>query len=589
MRKQTRMLRFSLRNLKLHSKVLLLVLLMVVVNTITFSLLYDSSVEAYTNRLYEDKGESLLTSIDRIETEMRELQKDVTSTATSSEIQLYIREMETAESGYERFQARNKVIQAVYSSLNQKTYILSYYFLFPSNELTSISNDASFSILHQNDSMLNEIAKAQNGRYLWLGPLEGDSEILLLCPVRDKENLSLDYMGTIILRIQLSRLVSIVSPVTTSGQSLNIFLDGKFICSSGDTIDFDTLEIPHDFSKFTIVKDKSMDYFITRMKSDYSSFEYLYILEDATLFSEFHSLRIFAFTVYSIMSIFLVIIALWISNSITRPLKHLVEQMRQVSSVDFSKPNAIVQKESGGGEIGILSNAYQYMLNRIHTLIEENYIKQIVIKDTQYRSLQSQINPHFMYNTLDSIYWMARGENDDVAQMVYSLGCLLRSATEKPDAYGWKIRLHEELTLLEHYIGIQKMRFCEKLSIKINIDESLQNLLVPRMLLQPLVENSIKYGVEMIDKPCSISVNARIDSRNRLVLNVTDNGIGPPDTLMASLENNTLEASGSGIGLSNIFARIALLYGETGSLQIHARAQGGTEVTISIPCERSGE
>ena len=589
MRKQTGLLRFSLKNLRLHSKVLLLVLLMVVINSVTFSLLYDGSVDAYTNRLYEDKAESLLVSIDRIETAMRELQKDVTSAATSSEIQQYIREMESAEPGYERFQARSKIMQAVYASLNEYTYILSFYFLFPSNELTSITNDASFNIVQQNDAMLSELAEAQNGRYLWLGPLEGDSEILLLCPVRDRENLSLDYMGTIILRIQLSRLVSLVSPISSTGQSLYIFSGDQYIGNSGDTIDFDTLDLPQDFSRFTIVRAMDMDYFITRMKSDYSDFEYFYILEDAALFSEFHSLRLFAFTVYMLMSVVLVFVALWISNSITRPLKRLVEQMRRISSVDFSKPITIEQKETGGGEIGVLSSAYQYMLNRIHTLIEENYIKQIVIKDTQYRSLQSQINPHFMYNTLDSIYWMAKGKNDEAAQMIYSLGCLLRSATQKPDAYGWKITLNEELSLLEHYIRIQKMRFGEKLSIEIDIDKSLRDLLVPRMLLQPLVENSIKYGVEMINKPCSIRISVQINPQNRLVLNVTDNGIGPPDTLMASLQNNTLEATGSGIGLSNIFARITLLYGEDGSLNIHARDEGGTEVTISIPCERSGE
>src|SRR5690606_2848016 len=137
-------------------------------------------------------------------------------------------------------------------------------------------------------------------------------------------------------------------------------------------------------------------------------------------------------------------------------------------------------------EVGQIQRHFRIMLERINELIQENYIKQLVIKDTQFKALQAQINPHFLYNTLESINWMAKmSKQDRISQMVESLGYLLRLSISEQDSV---ITLHKELHIVQQYLVIQKLRFEERLDFQLDVPEHLVLCTVPKLSIQPIVE-----------------------------------------------------------------------------------------------------
>ena len=173
-----------------------------------------------------------------------------------------------------------------------------------------------------------------------------------------------------------------------------------------------------------------------------------------------------------------------------------------------------------------------------------------------------------MYNTLDSIYWMAiNNKQNQIATMIFSLGKLLRESIKYGDDFNKLIPLREELQLLDHYIIIQKIRFQDKIHFQKNIQDNAYDCLLPKLILQPLVENSVNYGVETTAHTCQIIVNAEL-KEGYLLLCIEDNGIGIENNLLEKLESGKRKPQGSGIGLHNINSRLQIIYNQKNLLSI---------------------
>ncbi|UJF34995.1 sensor histidine kinase [Paenibacillus hexagrammi] len=222
---------------------------------------------------------------------------------------------------------------------------------------------------------------------------------------------------------------------------------------------------------------------------------------------------------------------------------------------------------------------------RIQELIKENYTKQLVIRETEFRSLQAQINPHFLYNTLESINWISKMNGQkQVSQMVEALGHLLRSSISmKQDL----ITIGAELDLVQHYITIQKVRFEERLDFHMQVPGEFRSGLIPKLTLQPLLENAIKYALEEMLDPCLISIAAREDG-SRLDIMVEDNGPGIDIEYLDQIMKGERQSKGTGVGLKNIDERIRIAFGDDCGVRIENKAEGGTRVTVRIPWMRRG-
>lgn len=199
------------------------------------------------------------------------------------------------------------------------------------------------------------------------------------------------------------------------------------------------------------------------------------------------------------------------------------------------------------------------MALQIQNLINVNYKNELLVKDAQLKALETQINPHFLYNTLESINWRAKASGEvEISRMVEALGYLLRAALSHSSK---TVPLHQELDFVRCYLTIQQTRYDDQLICTLEADKDLYDIPVPKLLVQPLVENAIRHALEEMVDICSIHIRVYHDS-TQLYIQVENSGSVFPDNLLEKLESGSIQPHGFGIGLTNIHQRIQLTYGK---------------------------
>ena len=266
------------------------------------------------------------------------------------------------------------------------------------------------------------------------------------------------------------------------------------------------------------------------------------------------------------------------SEWITRPLVKLIESMQIVATGDFQAAKNVIENEDQQDETGMLSKEFYIMLEKIDALIHENYEKQLLIKDTKYKMLQAQINPHFLYNTLNAINWMVKSErNQDAVKMIMRLGELLRAAFAE-DPY---IKIAEEVEVAKSYMTIQKYRYGHRIEFEVETEGDLTSFICPRMILQPLIENSIYYGAESMAGTCRIKTSV-IEEETLIIFEVSDTGTGMSEEELELVRSAKFIPKGHGIGITNIKERLNISY-ENYGFEIDSNLGQGTVIKISIP------
>lgn len=281
------------------------------------------------------------------------------------------------------------------------------------------------------------------------------------------------------------------------------------------------------------------------------------------------------------------IIGFWVSRivslRITHPLQFLTAHIHDLSKASTLTVDAqIEQSDDEIGEIGKVINQLTVHINELIKSSEQMFEQK---KNVEINLLQSQINPHFLYNTLDSIRLMAMiQKNNGISQTIGSLVNLLRNMAKGLDD---KITLGEELALVNDYVKIQQLRYSEIFDFITVIPEELLSLRIVKFTLQPIVENAILHGIEPTGDFGEIKITAKIELED-LYITVEDNGIGMSAEellkLTASLKNSP-KNSLNGIGISNVDARLKLIYGDTYGLSYTSEKNRYTRVTIHIPTE----
>lgn len=256
--------------------------------------------------------------------------------------------------------------------------------------------------------------------------------------------------------------------------------------------------------------------------------------------------------------------------------------MKLAENGDFS----ISFDENRGDEVGQLGKSFNKMLFKIKELINTVYEVRLKEREAELNALQSQINPHFLYNTLESISITALLNNDmDAVNMIGILVKFFRYNISKGKEI---VEISKEIEHINNYLEIQKYRFKDKFQIFINIDKEIYNYKIIKLALQPLVENSIYHGLERKKGTGSIKIIG-IKENNKVKISIIDDGIGiDPDTL--DKLNRTLNKSKSAnvdssrsIGLQNVHERIQLYFGDEYGLKISSKSGEGTEITLTIP------
>ena len=276
-------------------------------------------------------------------------------------------------------------------------------------------------------------------------------------------------------------------------------------------------------------------------------------------------------------NLLILVCLLVVSLAITAPVKKLIEAMREVQQGNFDY--RIDNKRSD--EMGRLMETFNYMVFKIDMLIKEVYQEKLAQKNTELEALQSQINPHFLYNTLDTINWMLLEKKEyEISGIVVSLGEMMKYAISRSSR---TVALREEIRHVSNYLLIQKERMEDKLEYEIDIPHQYESVQVPRLILQPLVENAIIHGIETGGK-VSIRVYERVEDGG-CWLEVSDNGAGMDEEQLKRLRDGTTEMrmDHRSIGVENVNKRIRLYYGEEFGLMIESRLGEGTVIRFCIP------
>jgi two-component system, sensor histidine kinase YesM len=339
---------------------------------------------------------------------------------------------------------------------------------------------------------------------------------------------------------------------------------------------------------FKNIDGKNMQ-FIYR-KSPFANLTTIGIFSSNDSVMEARQINFYVITFLFIVCAFGIGASYYLSYSMSRPINQLNAFMNQVESGDLS----IRYKGERADEIGKLGRSFNKMLEQISKLISLIEIQGRQKRDAELQTLQSQIKPHFLYNTLDTINWMARKKGAlDVAEVVESLSQLFRIGLSKGNDM---ITLEKEIEHIHSYLKIQKARYKDKLNYSISIDSKHSNLSVVKLILQPIVENAIYHGIKERRGPGHISITGE-ESNGTLVLYVKDDGVGIPEERLAilnenlstnfdSLEETKRMTTTIGYGVMNVQARIKLTYGEPYGLSIDSIPGKGTTVKILLPINR---
>lgn len=296
-------------------------------------------------------------------------------------------------------------------------------------------------------------------------------------------------------------------------------------------------------------------------------------------FANSTQITIFIIFVVLLAIILLVFANIFISAKIANPIKALENSVKELENGSQNVDIAI----GGSHEIQHLGKTIKSMVEQMHKLMGDIVFEQELKRQRELDALQAQINPHFLYNTLDSIVWMVENERyNEAITMVTSLAGFFRIGLNKGKNI---ITIKDELKHAENYITIQHMRFKDKFTFKINADENVLNFATIKLIIQPLIENAVYHGMEFMDGDGEIIVNA-YKKDNELYIDVIDNGMGIPPEIADKLltHESRSKGKGSGVGLKNVQERIQLYFGKEYGLSILSEPDEGTLIRIHLPC-----
>ncbi|WP_042456044.1 cache domain-containing sensor histidine kinase [Neobacillus dielmonensis] len=569
------------QNLKIKNKLFILIFSILILSFSFAFMGLQYAFHIYDEQLYSKSSQVLSTSSNSIEGELKHMEEVTYSILTDPQIQQYLASVSQDGSEYEKFLLRNKMMDKLWSYVNREKYIDSVKLLDVNGGEYAL-DDRNVKLTQEQKSDIVKQAIHADGSNVWINPPNNNFTIATARTIKQYSNLSFDNIGTIIIYIDMEKLVGDI----LEGSSK---MDGEFFIANKQDLIFPKNvatqfnELPLNVKNGYQVKEIGQkNYFLVQIQSNYFDWNYINVIPFNQIFKDINIIKTVFVFVFFLMFMIVMIVGIRFAKNITTPLENLVASMEYLKVGDFkeAKKEALKSPITQEDEVGKLQQNFQSMTQTIDELINENYAKQLTIKETEFKALQAQINPHFLYNTLESINWLAKGNGQfQISKMVEALGFLLRNSIslKKP-----MITIGEELNIVKNYIIIQKYRFEDRLDFQIGVDAELFRLYIPKLTLQPLVENAINYALEPMVEPCKIRIYSSIKEQT-LQLIVEDNGPGMEPAYLEKLRQGQIKTRGQGVGIANINERIKLSYGEDYGIKIDSVPNQGTKVMINLP------
>jgi two-component system sensor histidine kinase YesM len=565
-----------MRKLKIKEKFFVIqcvIMLMVCMVSLTaFHIIADG----YERQIYTEAAEVLQLASITVDNELTRIEKLSFQISTDARIQEYLAFIKNNDANYESFKVKENLANRLMLFMQQENYISSLRMIDAQGQAV---NTVLYSINEPNEDLIT-IAKQANGSNSWIYG-EHDSQYLIsVRQVKGMKNLNLSHYGVLAAWIDMEKLTR--QQLDFSQNKLFLMAkDNRFVYANQPDL-FDAEDFPFQNSRkgFNIHEINGIKYLISYQKSHTNDgLTYYNVLPYEVISQQTTRLRSIMTFLFIGLFIIVIIVNRIAASSITKPLMALTEMIKTVQRGSFDIPNTS-QEFTNMDETGHLHRNFRIMLEKINELFRENYQKQLIIQETEYKALQAQINPHFLYNTLDTINWMAHMNNQTrIAEMVEALGQMLRSIISKKEPL---ITLEEELRIVKDYITIQKNRFDDRLDFHLNLEADLNLCLIPKLTIQPVIENAIQHGLEMTMEVCRIEVNIR-STFELIEISISDNGPGMEPHVLEDLKAGVIHSQKTGIGLTNIDERMKLMFGEGYGITIQSELGLGTTVAFNLP------
>lgn len=485
-------------------------------------------------------------------------------------------------SAYTRQIEITNILEQIRQIVNANKTIVSATYIDEQGNDRNIALTSYISIPNENLKEIDQAAQKANGEtiYMDVSDISGTPYTMIMArSIREKHDLSMKHMGTIILYMNVEHMFNSVSDNGTLLLSSNDYVINYLLNNTYDLTAEDIPQLEED--SYDIVTIKGKTYFIVAPNDSNDLFNYCLVTPYMTMFSYVSNSFFIFVIVYFCFLILAIIFGVHFSNRITKDIRSITAHISSITEKNVANVEAFDTSALTDHDAIVMAESFNTMSSHINELIEDNYKNEILIKETRLRELQAQINPHFLYNTLNSLYWMAKArKNDSASQMVSSLGILLREAISNEQIV---VTVSKELDVLSHYFTIQKNRYDNRLETSIKVCPDVENFIIPKFSLQPVVENAITYGLENMLDTCLIEIRICANNDNTLICKIINNGPAPEENLMEKLYSGEIKPKGHGIGLKNIDLRIKAIFGDQYGVSI-SREDDKTVVMLTMEC-----
>ncbi|WP_419075176.1 sensor histidine kinase [Ruthenibacterium lactatiformans] len=545
---------------------------------------------AYDRELYGALSNFLSLSVTEIGYKLDNVQQMTTDLGQDSQIQTYLSHNKDASRAFSsEYNALYYLVQDYYKK--NRVNCVSNITLYTGNFTLRSNTSANVYVPDEVYKDLYEAALGANGATVCVTDYSRDYGLFFVKAIRRIENLRLDTLGIEVVQVDLEKLVK--SSVSLNQYDNVIFVltrpqDGAVMYSSAGEAGPQTLPTLDTESRWDICKLDSVKYFVTADGSADYPWDYLCLVPYNEIYASIRDALLFCILFFLAGIALTFLVCHFLVDRITRRFVKLISQMDQFAKYT---PDMVLpvdefsgEEREAGDEVGMLSRHFSHMAREIDGLIQTDYTNRILLREAQLKALEAQINPHFLYNTLSAINWRAKMRGaQEISDMVEALSNLLRVTLNDDSGL---IPLEKELSLVQSYIVIQRIRFDETLDYRLAVEaDELKDVLIPKLTLQPLIENAIRYGLEQSTQICRVQLSVRRQGA-QLVLLVQNDGSLYEDDLLEKLRQKTVTPHGYGIGLLNIEKRLEFAFGKEAGLELY-NEDGMATARITIPCRVS--
>ncbi len=393
-------------------------------------------------------------------------------------------------------------------------------------------------------------------------------------------------IATAILTVDVDVLNSICNARDAHGTGINFIVseDNKIISYPGnESIAVDTGDNLEEFVRNSGYLTSSKGIGVNTYNDASTGWTFVNAYDMDEMMHELRHTEVIILVLSAVIILLVVTIIVYTTRNFNKSVGTIVEGMKTVQSGNLDKKITIISKD----EFGTIADNFNLMTGRVKGLLEEVSSAKDRQRIAEIKALEAQINPHFLYNTLDSINWMAieHGEND-ISKALSNLGLILRHSVSKTDE---QTDIRTECDFLRRYLDLQEMRFEGAFRYELNIIPDVEHLYIHKLMIQPFVENAIIHGFEELEEGGILSINIDLsEDKEFLQISIADNGKGFPEDILKKMNDrmaiiSDTENGNMGLGLHNAFSRLVMYYGEKAHWTINSVEGIGTEITLYIP------